>query len=59
MGPAGAGAGVLLWFGLFSALGGAYFQMWQTQLGNAALEGAFWYSAQLALLWLMLRAEDR
>ena len=55
----GLGLGVLLWFGLFSALGGAYFQMWQTQLGNAALEGAFWYSAQLALLWLMLRAEDR
>lgn len=54
----GAGLGVLVWFGLFSAIGGAYFQMWQTSLGSTALEGAFWYSAQLAAVWLILRAED-
>lgn len=54
----GTGLAVVLWFGIFSAVGGAYFQMWQTEAGSGALEGAFWYSMQNGLVWLMLRAED-
>lgn len=54
----GTGLGVVIWFGLFSAIGGAYFQMWQTGPGNTALQGAFWYSMQNGLVWLMLRADD-
>ena len=54
----GTGLAVVLWFGIFSAIGGAYFQMWQTETGNGALEGAFWYSLQNGLVWLMLRADD-
>lgn len=54
----GTGLAVILWFGIFSAIGGAYFQMWQTEAGSGALEGAFWYSTQNGLIWLMLRADD-
>ena len=32
--------------------------LWQTEAGNGALEGAFWYSLQNGLVWLMLRADD-
>lgn len=37
----GCGVAVALWLGLFMAIGGAYFQMWQTELGINSLEGAF------------------
>jgi len=36
----GAGLGVVIWFGYFSAIGGAYFQMWQTQPGVQPLSNA-------------------
>jgi predicted small integral membrane protein len=44
----------LIWFGIFSAIGGAYFQMWQTELGTGALQGAFWYSMQNGLIMLVV-----
>lgn len=37
----GCGMGLVVWAGLFSVIGGAYFQMWQTQVGQSSLEGAF------------------
>ncbi len=54
----GTGLAVIVWFGIFSAIGGAYFQMWQTEAGSASLEGSFWYSMQNGLVWLMIRARD-
>lgn len=39
----GAGCGVIVWMGIFGAIGGAYFQMWQTELGANSLDGAFQY----------------
>ena len=51
---AGCGVGILIWFGLFSAMGGAYFQMWQTDAGGGALANATWFSIQLALVWLLV-----
>lgn len=54
----GAGMAVLVWFGIFSAVGGAYFQMWQTEAGSVALEGAFWYSVQNGIAFLIIRASD-
>ncbi|WP_082633218.1 DUF2165 family protein [Lacimicrobium alkaliphilum] len=54
----GLSLAVLIWFGLFSAIGGAYFQMWQTQTGSTALEGAFWYSMQLSAVLLILLQKD-
>ena len=39
----GAGCGVIVWMGFFGAIGGTYFQMWQTELGAMSLDGAFQY----------------
>lgn len=35
-----AGLALLTWFGLFMTFGGAFFQMWQTQLGHGSLVDA-------------------
>jgi len=55
---AGCGVGILVWFGLFSAIGGAYFQMWQTEAGGGALANASLFSIQLGILWLIIGAKD-
>jgi predicted small integral membrane protein len=55
---AGCGVGILIWFGIFSALGGAYFQMWQTDAGAGALANATWFSIQFALVWLLVSQKD-
>jgi predicted small integral membrane protein len=55
---AGCGLGILVWFGLFSALGGAYFQMWQTEAGSGALGNATWFSIQLGVIWLLISQKD-
>ena len=57
-GIAACGVGILIWFGLFSAIGGAYFQMWQTDAGGGALANATWFSIQLALVWLLVSQKD-
>jgi len=55
---AGCGVGILVWFGLFSAIGGAYFQMWQTEAGGGALGNATLFSIQLGVLWLLISQKD-
>ena len=55
---AGCGVGILVWFGLFSALGGAYFQMWQTEAGSGALGNASMFSVQLGVIWLLISQKD-
>ena len=54
----GCGTGVIVWFGLFGVIGGAYFQMWQTELGANSLEGAFQYFGACALVLLFLNMKD-
>ncbi len=44
----GCGVGMLVWFGLFHVIGGALFQMWQTEIGDGSLRGAFWFGGMLA-----------
>lgn len=55
----GGGLALVVWFGLFTVIGGAYFQMWQTQLGGGALSGAFQYAAQIGIVLLFVNAADR
>lgn len=55
----GPGLGVVVWFGLFGAIGGAVFQQWQTQAGALSLEGAFQYGAICALVMLFVNMDDR
>ncbi|MBB3764100.1 DUF2165 domain-containing protein [Sphingomicrobium lutaoense] len=50
--PAIIGLGLMLfiWLGLFLAIGGALFQMWQTPLGQASMDGAFIYAVTSGLV---------
>ena len=52
----GAGLAALVWFLLFAVFGGALYQMWQTEVGAASLEGAWQFSglAFLTLIYLSL-----
>ena len=58
LGIAGALLGVLIWFGYFHAIGGAYFQMWQTEAGANALNGAFQYAMMCGLVAILLTQKD-
>lgn len=55
---AGCGLAVVIWFGLFSAIGGAYFQMWQTEAGLNALRDASMFSLQNGVVLLVLALKD-
>lgn len=55
----GGGVALVVWFGFFAVIGGAYFQMWQTQLGGGALSGAFQYAAQIGVVLLFVNSADR
>lgn len=54
----GCGAALIVWFGLFGVIGGAWFQMWQTDLGAAALNGAFQFSTSAAVIMIFLNMPD-
>ena len=55
----GCGIGVIIWMGVFFVIGGAYFQMWQTQVGFASFNGSFQYfmTCLVVLLFVHLRDE--
>ncbi|RUO34258.1 DUF2165 family protein [Aliidiomarina sanyensis] len=54
----GAGIALLVWFGLFTVIGGAFFQMWQTELGAGSLMGSFQYLGSIALVSLFIAMPD-
>ena len=54
----GAGIGVVIWFGYFHAIGGAFFQMWQTQGGAQPLQGAFQYAVMCGMVMIYLSMQD-
>lgn len=49
-----AGLAVVIWFGLFMGFAGAFFQMWQTDPGLGALEGAFMYAMTSGIVLIVL-----
>jgi len=53
------GVALLVWFGLFLVVGGAFFQMWQTELGAASMAGAFQFSAMSGIVMLFVAMPDR
>lgn len=55
----GAGMAMLVWFGGFVVIGGALFQMWQTQVGGNSFEGAFIYGGVSALVLLFVNNPDQ
>ena len=54
----GAGVGVLVWFGFFGVVGAAFFQMWQTPMGDGSMSGAFQLFVSCAVTLLFLNQED-
>jgi len=50
--------GILTWFGLFMAVGGAYFQMWQTTVGAGSQADAFRFAAMLGIIFLIVNSRD-
>ena len=54
----GCGTALVIWFGLFTAIGGTYFQMWQSELGAAALQGAFQFSVSIGIVILFVHMDD-
>ena len=55
---AGTGLAVIIWFGIFGAFGGAFFQMWQVEAGLNALRDASFFALQHGVAWLIIRADD-
>lgn len=55
---AGTGLAVIVWFGIFGAFGGAFFQMWQVEAGLNALRDASFFALQHGVVWLMIRSDD-
>lgn len=55
---AGCGVAILVWFGLFGALAGAYFQAWQTEAGLNAVRDAGMFSIQHGLVLLIIAMKD-
>lgn len=54
----GSGIGVLVWFGLFGVIGAAFFQMWQTEIGEGSMNGSFQYFVSCAITLLFLNQPD-
>jgi predicted small integral membrane protein len=55
---AGTGLAVVVWFGIFGAFGGAFFQMWQVEAGVNALRDASFFALQHGMVWLIISSED-
>lgn len=54
----GAGLGMIIWFGFFMTVGGGYFQMWQTPVGQGSLNGAFQFGVFCAAAFLIIAMKD-
>ena len=55
---AACGVAILVWYGVFQAIGGAYFQMWQTEAGQGPFTHSAMFGIQHAALWVVLGLKD-
>lgn len=55
---AGCSMALIVWFGGFTVIGGALFQMWQTELGQASLMDAHKYLVGSGLILLFVNMKD-
>jgi predicted small integral membrane protein len=55
----GCGAAVIVWFGIFTVIGGAYFQMWQTAIGDASFTGAMQYAIVNGAILIFIGMRDQ
>ena len=54
----GCGMGIVVWLGFFGVVAGAYFQMWQTEIGRGSLESAFQFFGSCAIVFLIVNTVD-
>jgi len=54
----GAGLALVVWFGLFTVIGGAYFLMWQTSLGAGSLANAFQFVGTIGVTLFFIHLKD-
>ena len=54
----GSGLGIIIWFGFFIVIGGAYFAMWQTEIGKGSLEGALQLGVVCGIIFLIVNTAD-
>lgn len=54
----GAGLGITVWFGLFILVGGGFFNMWQTRVGDSSMNGSFQIFGAMALCLIFLNQPD-
>lgn len=55
----GCGMGVIVWLGFFGVFGGAFFQMWQTEIGKASMDGAFQFFISCAVVFIIASMPDK
>lgn len=55
----GPGLAMVLWFGGFIVIGGALFQMWQTQVGAGSFDNAFVFVVTSGIVLLFVNSPDR
>jgi len=54
----GCAIGVIVWLGFFGVFGGAFFQMWQTEIGKASMDGAFQFFVSCAVVFVIVSMTD-
>lgn len=54
----GTGMAMVVWFGGFIVIGGALFQMWQTEIGAGSFDNAFVFAATGGLIMLIVSRPD-
>jgi predicted small integral membrane protein len=52
------GMALFVWFGLFATIGGAYFQMWQTEIGQGSLGDALMFVTSIGVVILFINLPD-
>lgn len=55
---AGCAMSMVVWFGGFIVIGGALFQMWQTEIGGGSFDGSFVYAVTAGLVLLIVDRPD-
>jgi predicted small integral membrane protein len=54
----GCALGIIVWLGFFGVFGGAFFQMWQTEIGKASMDGAFQFFLSCAVVFIIVSLTD-
>lgn len=55
----GTGMGMIVWFGGFIVIGGALFQMWQSEVGAGSFRDAFVFAVTSGMVFLIVSRPDQ